>query len=162
MVTDVTNSMPTPYSCTTVISLVLHDVDVYRTPAVSGPFAPRTLYMYSIYKKIANENAVKCTSSMGPDAYVLDQSFLPNPPFPFSPINADTAFFQILIVDADSLLLLPRTRDVLLHSREVVVDGIRGRGRRRRPIHAFPELVLDGGAARGVVARGGPARCTCL
>jgi hypothetical protein len=48
---------------------------------------------------------------------------------------------------------------VLLHPRQVVIDRIRGRGGRSWSVHAPAELVLDGSATGGVVARRGPACC---
>lgn len=55
------------------------------------------------------------------------------------------------------LLFFPGTDDVFLHTGEVVVDCIRGRGGRRRAVHAPAQLVLDGGASAGVEAGRGPA-----
>jgi hypothetical protein len=51
-----------------------------------------------------------------------------------------------------SLFLLLRARNVFLHPRQVVVDRIRRRRRGSWAVHAFSELVLDGGAAGGVEA----------
>lgn len=58
------------------------------------------------------------------------------------------------------LLLLRLTREVALHPRQVVVDGVDLGRRRRRAVHALAQLRLDRRAARGVVSSGGPARYT--
>lgn len=67
-----------------------------------------------------------------------------------------TSFFVSVVL----LFLLLRARDVFLHPRQVVVDCIRRRGRGRWAVHAFPELVLDGGAAGGIEACWSPASYT--
>ena len=55
-----------------------------------------------------------------------------------------------------SFALLP-VRHVLLHPPQMIVDVIRPRGRRLRPVDAFAQLGLHGGAPGCVVARGRPA-----
>lgn len=58
-----------------------------------------------------------------------------------------------------SLLLLLLAGNILLHPRQVVINRIRWRRRRRRAVHALAQLVLDGGASGGVVSCRGPACC---
>ena len=58
-----------------------------------------------------------------------------------------------------AFLLSALADDVLLHTVEVVVDRVGGRGRRRRSVHALAQLVLDSSAAGGVKAGRSPASC---
>lgn len=48
---------------------------------------------------------------------------------------------------------------MLLPLAEMVVDRVELRLGRRAPVHAVPQLILDGEAARGVVSGRGPASC---
>jgi hypothetical protein len=52
-----------------------------------------------------------------------------------------------------------RSGKPVLVPREVVVDRVRPRARRLRPVHALPQRLLDGDAAGRVVAYRGPACC---
>jgi hypothetical protein len=82
--------------------------------------------------------------------------FLPTPS-PLPKMQRFHLFVFVFFFFCRPLLLLPRSRHVLLHTRQVVVDGIRRRRRSRGAIHAFPELVLYCCATRCVVTCRSPA-----